>query len=434
MFNYQLFAEKTFVFISLFLYTGAIAPFVSEEHLYYPVKEALPSIGLVISLLLIFARWKRVLSIIVREKFLWILLLIAIVSPLWSDTPNLTQESLMPLVRVTVFGVYLATCHSLSEQLQIFTLMFGIASLLSLIFGLFLPSYGVVGRGFVANIEDVVHTGAWRGIYVHKNDLGNIMSLSAITFFLNAMVNSKYRKMMWVGFIMTMGVIFASQSSTALLVVLVVMVLTPFYKALRWNFSKALPFFILIILIGGVLALLLVSNAEMILTSLGRDITLTGRTEIWPVVLNKIQERPWLGYGYETFWLGKWGGETADVWRQLGGGFEPVHAHNGFLDLYLGLGLIGLVFFGLSLIRNTLSAVFWARYVRGAEGLLPLLYLTALILMNLSESRFMIGSIHWLIYVTVTISMHSTVNKLSGENIVNHNNISLVYKQKSVVK
>ncbi|MCJ8279466.1 MAG: hypothetical protein MJK14_05910 [Rivularia sp. ALOHA_DT_140] len=87
--------------------------------------------------------------------------------------------------------------------------------------------------------------------------------------------------------------------------------------------------------------------------------------------------------------------------------------------------MIGLVVFGFSLIRNSLSGLFWARHVQGAEGFLPLLYLTALILMNLSESRFMIGSIHWLIYVTITISMHSTVNKLSLENIINKNNFVL---------
>ena len=89
---------------------------------------------------------------------------------------------------------------------------------------------------------------------------------------------------MWIGFAIAMAVIFASQSSTALVVVLVVVVLTPFYKALRWNYTKALPFFIITILIGGVLALLSVNSAEMILTSLGRDTTLTGRTEIWPIV------------------------------------------------------------------------------------------------------------------------------------------------------
>lgn len=426
MYKYQRLAEKLFAFTSLFFYTGAIAPFVSETNALYPVKENLPKIGLVLTLLLIFIRWKRVINIIVREKFLWLLLAIALASPLWSDTPILTQESLIPLVRVTIFGVYLATCFTLQEQLQIFTWTFGIAAFLSLLFGLFLPSYGVVGRGFVANIEDSIHTGAWRGIYVHKNNLGNIMSLSAITFFLNASANSRFRKIMWAGFVMTMVVIFASKSSTALLVTLIVMFLTPFYKALRWHHSKALPFLILAILIGGSLVILSVGSAEMILAGFGRDITLTGRTDIWSLVLNKIQERPWLGYGYETFWLGGWEGETADVWIELKEEFEPTHSHNGFLDLYLGLGFVGLVFFGISFLSNSLNALIWARYVQGAEGFLPLLYLTPLILINLSESRFMIGNIYWLIYVTISISMHSTVNKLSVWSIVNKNQINLV--------
>ncbi|BDA74954.1 O-antigen polymerase [Rivularia sp. IAM M-261] len=427
MYKYQRLIEKIFAVLSLFFYTGAIDPFISETHILYPIKLVLPNTCLVISLVLILARWKRVVNIITREKLLWVLLGIALVSPFWSDTPMLTLEKIMPLVRVTVFGVYLATCYSLHEQLQMFTWMFGAISFLSLLFAILLPSYGVMGRGFVANIEDVIHTGAWRGVFVHKNDLGNITSLSAVTFFLNATSNAKFRQLMWAGFIISTAVILGSKSQTALVVILIVMILTPFIKALRWNHTKALPFLIITILISGVTSLLLVNNAESILTSLGRDITFTGRTEIWPVVFNKIQERPWLGYGYETFWLGKWEGETADVWREIGGGFEPIHAHNGFLDLYLSLGLIGLIALVISLLSISLKALIWVRRVQGAEGLVPLLYLTCLVLMNLSESRFMIGTIHWLLYVTITISMHSTLNKLDIWNLASQGKVRIVY-------
>ena len=274
---------------------------------------------------------------------------------------------------------------------------------------------------------EVLSPGAWRGVFVHKNDLGNITSLSAVTFFLNATSNAKFRQLMWAGFIISTAVILGSKSQTALVVILIVMILTPFIKALRWNHTKALPFLIITILISGVTSLLLVNNAESILTSLGRDITFTGRTEIWPVVFNKIQERPWLGYGYETFWLGKWEGETADVWREIGGGFEPIHAHNGFLDLYLSLGLIGLIALVISLLSISLKALIWVRRVQGAEGLVPLLYLTCLVLMNLSESRFMIGTIHWLLYVTITISMHSTLNKLDIWNLASQGKVRIVY-------
>lgn len=427
MYQYQRLVEKIFVVITLFFYTGAIDPFISETHFLYPIKLVLPNTCLAISLILILTRWKRVVNIVVREKLLWVLLAVALVSPFWSDTPMLTLEKIMPLVRVTVFGVYLATCYSLREQLQLFAWMFGAASVLSLLFALFLPSYGVMGRGFVANLEDVIHTGAWRGVYVHKNDLGNITALGGVTFFLNATNNFSFRKIMWAGFIMSLAVILGSKSQTGFLVVLIAMVLTPFYKALRWHHKKALPFLIMTILITGVIAILFVSNTEFILNSLGRDATLTGRTEIWPVVINKIQERPWLGYGYETFWLGKWEGETADVWREIGGDFQPTHAHSGFLELYLGLGLIGLIIFAVSFLSISLQALMWARHVQGAEGLAPLLYLTCLVFMNLSESRFMIGTIHWLIYVTITVSMHSTVNKLNIWNLANQGKVRVVY-------
>jgi exopolysaccharide production protein ExoQ len=421
------FIEKAFAVISLFFYTGAIAPFVSETHVLYPVKQALPNVCFTITLLLIIPRWKRVLNIILKEKILWILLAIAIASPLWSDTPMVTLEVIIPLVRVTIFGIYLATCYSFHEQLQIFTWMFGIASFLSLVFGLFLPTYGVVGQGFVANIEDSIHTNAWRGIYVHKNDLGNMMCFSVVTFFLNAIANSKYRQIMWTGFIISVAVIFGSTSQTALLVVLLAMLLIPFYKALRWHHTKALPFFIITILIGGIIAILSISSAETVLTSLGRDITFTGRTEIWDAVVGKIQQRPWLGYGYETFWLGGWEGETADVWRELGEGFEATHAHNGFLQICLGLGFIGMVIFGISFVSIGLQALNWARYVKGSEGLIPLVYLTPLLLINLSESRLMIGSIYWIIYVTIKFSMHSHLNKLNIWNIVDKRKIKMAF-------
>lgn len=427
MYKHQRLIEKIFAVISLFFYTGAIDPFISETHFLYPIKLVLPNTCLVISSVLILTRWKRVINIIAREKLLWILLAVALVSPFWSDTPMMTLEKIMPLVRVTIFGVYLATCYSLHEQLQLFAWMFGATASLSLLFAVLLPSYGVVGKGFVATTEDVIHTGAWRGLYVHKNDLGNITALGGVTFFLNATSNFRFRKVMWAGFIISLAVILGSRSQTGLLVLLIVMILTPFFKALRWHHTKALPFLIMTILIAGVIGILFVSNIETILTGLGRDATFTGRTEIWPVVINKIQERPWLGYGYETFWLGKWEGETADVWREIGGDFQPTHAHSGFLELYLGLGLIGLFLFGINIINISLRALMWVRQVQGAEGLAPLLYLICLVFMNLSESRFMIGTIHWLLFVTVTISMHSTVNKLNIWNLANQGKVRVVY-------
>src|SRR5439155_9069149 len=76
-------------------------------------------------------------------------------------------------------------------------------------------------------------------------------------------------------------------------------------------------------------------NAELA-QSVGRDPTLTGRTNIWNAVLS-THTNPILGTGYESFWLGR---RLNEVWRQAGAGINE--AHNGYLEVYLNLGLIGL--------------------------------------------------------------------------------------------
>src|SRR5207302_5013109 len=107
---------------------------------------------------------------------------------------------------------------------------------------------------------------------------------------------------------------------------------------------------------------------ELAVAALGRDVTLTGRTGLWPLAVDAIAERWWFGHGYGAFWLG-WDGESASIWRGLS--WRPAHAHNGILDLGLELGVAGIGLFsvGLSLsecteaavIRTTVTAVvLWA--------------------------------------------------------------------------
>jgi exopolysaccharide production protein ExoQ len=71
--------------------------------------------------------------------------------------------------------------------------------------------------------------------------------------------------------------------------------------------------------------------------SVGRDPTLTTRTFIWKTLLN-MQTNPFVGTGYESFWLGP---RLQSVWRGPSG--RIAEAHNGYLEVYLNLGLIGLI-------------------------------------------------------------------------------------------
>jgi exopolysaccharide production protein ExoQ len=73
------------------------------------------------------------------------------------------------------------------------------------------------------------------------------------------------------------------------------------------------------------------------------DPTLTLRTDIWAFAVKKIAERPWLGYGYEVFW----GAGLNSPSVREGPGFvaNMPHAHNGYLDIVLHTGFVGLGIF-----------------------------------------------------------------------------------------
>jgi O-antigen ligase len=90
-----------------------------------------------------------------------------------------------------------------------------------------------------------------------------------------------------------------------------------------------------------------------LLSALGRNATLSGRTEIWNLVLVSIGKRPLLGYGFYAFWLGL-RGESARL--IVGTNWVFGYAHNGILEIWLQLGLVGVGLFVLTLFQAARNA------------------------------------------------------------------------------
>ncbi len=390
--------EKIFVVISLLFLSGAILPLLNEAGEYITSKIILLCIQTVI-LFLIGVWLIKILHTAIREKLLWVLIALAIFSILWSPLPLATLRSSIFLVEITLFAVYLTARFTFKEQLQLLAWTFACAGLLSIVAALALPSYGIMGMGNALTPEAIIHAGTWRGIYIHKNTFGRVMVLSALVFLIFVTGSHLER---WIGLIglgLSVSLIALSTSKTALVVLLAIIALLPLYRALRWNYTIALPFFITVILLSSSAAVVLVDNAESIASALGRDLTLTGRTYIWIAVIDKIQEHPWLGYGYDSFWRAGWIGDAADIWSMLR--FEVAHSHNGFLDLTLDTGLVGTSIFILSFGNTCLQAIKYIRATKTSKGLFPILFLTLLLIVNLTESSLTRIPIFWILYVMV---------------------------------
>jgi O-antigen ligase len=181
------------------------------------------------------------------------------------------------------------------------------------------------------------------------------------------------------------------------------MLLVPLYKALRGKYNHVVPLLIAVVLVAGASGALLLENLEAIAGALGKDLTLTGRTDIWAVMLEMISKRPLFGYGYNGFWLG-WDSEvSAYIWHTLQ--WECPYAHNGFMDLLAELGITGLGLFLLSFGFAYFKGLVFLRKTKTPEGVWPLLYLTYIVIYNITETSLLSSnSIFWIVYVMVVFS------------------------------
>ncbi len=146
---------------------------------------------------------------------------------------------------------------------------------------------------------------------------------------------------------------------------------------------------VLAILLGGGLFSLLGGRAALTET-LGRKPDFTGRTEIWQILI-PMAPSPIGGAGFETFWVGP---RVERVFAKVGGIHMTNESHNGFIEVYLNLGWIGLGLMALILgqgYRRTVSAF---RHDPALGGLLVAYAVTAMTY-NVTEAGFRMLSLEW---------------------------------------
>jgi O-antigen ligase len=138
----------------------------------------------------------------------------------------------------------------------------------------------------------------------------------------------------------------------------------------------------LLLTAGGALIIGLITYPEIALALLGRESTLTGRTQLWHECVVSIMKRPILGYGFDAFWRGMLG-ESGRV--TLAAHWLVPTAHNGALQLWLDVGAIGLTLFVLAYaIYAHKSLRFYLRHESYLRAW-PLAYLAFILFYNFTE-------------------------------------------------
>jgi O-antigen ligase len=165
------------------------------------------------------------------------------------------------------------------------------------------------------------------------------------------------------------------------------------------------------ILLGSVFAL----YYKAITLLIGKDPTLTGRTDLWKSVVISGMKHPFLGFGYDAFWS-VMQGEVANIAFAMH--WAPMYAHNGFLDVWLTLGALGLAMVVYSMLRALRDAFIclsreWTPFV---GWYLCIIVLT--ILYNLSEGTLMRpNNLGWVMYVMACVGLNNEKRRVRGLRI-----------------
>jgi O-antigen ligase len=201
---------------------------------------------------------------------------------------------------------------------------------------IFMPHYAIHQA---RDLAEPGLAGDWRGVFAHKNAASAVF---VFVGFIGIYVARAGRAVVGV-LIACLSLLFVilANGKTANMLWLPTLAVSLFAArhggGWRWRAAAMAPFAALnAIGVGSVIFAPLASLAA----SLPVDATFTGRTDVWRYALGKLAAHPFLGYGFDAFWnteAVRFGTDNSAAWVA-----GAAHAHNGFVDAVLSMGLPGL--------------------------------------------------------------------------------------------
>ncbi len=356
-----------------------------------PLDAGLYGVMILTGLLILNRRPRQMKAFLQGNWHILLFYVYCVISISWSDYPYIAMKRWVKLAGDLVMVLLLFTDPSPMLAIRrLFSRMAFVLVTFSLTFILFVPDIGTMRDAWTG----VVY---YNGITMQKNMLGEgclIAGLGTLWLLLTAFEapRSKLRtRQLIIYAFMTLTALWlikkadSMTSFTALVLAGGVMVLV----SQRWLVSSVARVHMLM---GSTIALaastILLDAAGPLLSMLGRTSSFTGRTAIWYAVL-AAHTNPLIGTGYESFWLGE---RIQFVWDVSGQHIQQ--AHNGYLEIYINLGWIGVICLSALILFGYRNAV--KTFSRDPLfGRLVLGFFLAALIHNFSEAGFRMMNLVW---------------------------------------
>ena len=367
------------------------SPYVDGSPLDRAAWTAMVAVGLAV----LVSRGRQVGSFLrANWAILWFFFY-CVISILWSDFPEVAFKRWIKALGDLVMVLIVLT--DLDPIAAIKRLLARIAFLLVPLSILLIKYFPELGRTFAAWSWTPVYVGAT----TNKNALGMValmLGLGSLWRFLQALRAEESDER--TGPLIAHGIVLAmvawtfvtagSMTSLACFIMTASLMVATSLSVFARK-TGVVHFLVITVLCVSFSALFLNMGASL-LTDMGRDPTLTGRTEIWNQVL-ALATNPLLGTGFESFWLGDRLQRIWSIWW-----WHPNEAHNGYIEVYLNLGWIGVGLLSMVIVTGYRDVVTALR--RDPQvGSLRLAYLVTAVVYNFTEAAFKEINLVWIFFL-----------------------------------
>ncbi|HAT4257868.1 O-antigen ligase family protein [Clostridium perfringens] len=237
--------------------------------------------------------------------------------------------------------------------------------------------------------------------FASKNNLAAVMAFGILTGYIlitsKDIIGKSIKTIAFFNIVFSSFLLFKAGSSTSIIICIVPIVIYKVLSVLKFKFN-----YIYILLAIHIITYTIVSGGEKINQFLEkyfhRNITLTGRVDIWKSALYAVKQKPFFGYGYGGFW--GFNNEIENHIFSINGG-EFVGSHNGFIELLLYIGIIGVILF----IILVILLGYRTKYIYKNSDIsikIPTIYISYILIYFITERSF--GALNYqtlIIYLSV---------------------------------
>lgn len=355
-----------------------------------PIDRTIFIILIVIGILIL-ARRGIYCSLVLKSN-VWIILMLmyAGISILWSDFPLVSfKRWIKEIGNLIMILIVLTDTDPLEAISTLLRRCAYVLITLSIVLIKYFPELGRAYGPWTGEVE-------FRGVTTSKNMLGILCLVFGLFFFWSLFTIRNKKKEVFVNIFflaMIFWLLIGAKSATSLMCLFVgiFVIITTGLPILKRNVQHIGVFIFVSVVLFALLQMSL-NIGELAVFTLGRDATLTGRTHLWAQVLDMVTN-PLIGVGYDSFWLGD---RMTKLWEKFW--WHPNQAHNGYIEIYLNLGLIGIFL---------LLGVIWSSYKHARRTIMfdfdygrwQLAFLIITLLISVTEAVLKGISILWFIFL-----------------------------------